>query len=120
MERNDVSKGISLAEFGIPSVNGNHFRLDANRTDVDRAAEYPALGWSSSARLFGAPHRQHLTPENFVITLLHGLDPTTRYDRQWGVVLISGCEFGRILDAEWKWGQGGPPREFVLPVLPIA
>ena len=78
-----------MAEFGISPGNDNHVRVDANGADMERAAGYPSLGWSSFERFYGAPSWKHLTREIFDASPLRGLDPTTRYERQWRVDPIS-------------------------------
>ena len=77
----ETSLDISLAEFGIPSWNDEHIRLDVQRADLEHAINFPTMGWSSFESLYGAPPGQHVTHEIF--------DPTTPYERKWGVGLVS-------------------------------
>ena len=43
-----------MAEFGILSGTENHIRLDADGAGMERAAEFPSLGWSGFDRFYGA------------------------------------------------------------------
>ena len=111
MDPNGILGDISLAEFGIPSWNGDHIRLDVHVADMERTVEYHTLGWSSFERLYGAPPGQHATREIFDTTSSRGLDPTMRYERQWGVDPISTAlheasaptvNASESLDTGWK------------------
>ena len=84
MDHGDISGDIGLADFGIPSWNAKHIRLDLNRAYTDHVVLFPTLGRSSFERIYGFPPGLHLTREIFDTTPLRGLDPKTPYARKWG------------------------------------
>ena len=121
--QNGDPPGIILAEFGILSGNGNNIRLDADGADMERAAEYPPLGWSGFDRFYGTRPGKHLTREIFDTAPLRGLDPTTRYERQWRVDPISFAlyEAGApaVNSAEFWMPNGDEEKEYPLRIRPF-